>query len=52
MGYILIKGEELELIKLDTSGGNIYIKGKIDSIMYLDESKKKNKESLITRLFK
>lgn len=52
MGYILIKGEELELIKLDTSGGNIYIKGKIDSIMYLDESKKKNKESLIARLFK
>lgn len=52
MGYVLIKGEELELVKLDTSGGNIYIKGRIDSITYLDESKKKNKESLINRLFK
>ena len=51
MGYILIKGEELELIKLDTSGGNIFIKGKIDSVVYLDESKKK-KESLVSRLFK
>ena len=52
MGYILIKGEDLELIKLDTSGGNIYIKGRINSINYLDEDKKKNKESLISRLFK
>ena len=52
MGYILIKGEELELVKLDTSGGNIHIKGKIDSVIYLDESKKKNKESIISRLFK
>jgi sporulation protein YabP len=52
MGYILIKGEELELMKLDTSGGNIYIKGKIDSITYIDDTKKKNKESLLSRLFK
>ena len=51
MGYILIKGEELELMKLDTSGGNIYIKGKIDSVTYLDEIKK-SKESFISRLFK
>lgn len=52
MGYILVKGEELELVKLDTSGGNIYIKGKIDSINYFDESKKKQRENLISRLFK
>ena len=52
MGYILIKGEELELIKLDTSGGNIYIKGRVDNISYLDEEKKKRKETLISRLFK
>ncbi len=52
MGYILIKGEELELVKLDTSGGNIYIKGKINSVAYFDEEKKKNKESLISRLFR
>lgn len=52
MGYILVKGDELELMKLDTVGGNIYIKGRIDSINYLDEDKKKHKESLISRLFK
>ncbi len=52
MGYILVKGDELELMKLDTSGGNIYIKGRIDSINYFDEEKKKHRESLISRLFK
>lgn len=52
MGYILVKGEDLELVKLDTTGGNIYIKGKIDSVNYFDENKKKNKESIISRLFK
>lgn len=52
MGYILVKGDELELMKLDTLGGNIYIKGIIDSINYLDEDKKKHKESIISRLFK
>lgn len=52
MGYILVKGEELELVKLDTSGGNIYIKGKINSVSYFDEDKKKNRESFVSRLFK
>lgn len=53
MGYILIKGEELELIKLDTAGGTISIKGKINSLNYLDESNKKiRKESMVARLFK
>ena len=52
MGYILIKGNNLELMKLDTSGGNIHIKGIIDSVIYLEEDKKKNKESIFKRLFK
>ncbi len=52
-GYILIKGEELELIKLDTFQGNLNIKGKIDSLTYLEESNKKIKaESVIAKLFK
>ena len=53
MGYILIKGTELELVKLDTFQGSVSIKGHIDSIMYLDDENKKNKsESVISRLFK
>ena len=50
MGDILIKGNGLEMIKLDTIDGNVSIKGTIDSISYTVSSK--DKESLITKLFK
>ena len=49
MGDIIIKGESLEMIKLDTIDGNVSIKGSIDSFTY---SNVKNNESLITKLFK
>ena len=53
MGYIVIKGSNLEIIKLDTYQGNISIKGKINSLNYVDSTNKKNKEdSLIGKLFK
>ena len=53
MGFMVIKGEELELIKLDTLAGNVSIKGNIDSIQYVLENTKKNKEdSILGRLFK
>ena len=53
MGYMVVKGNELELIKLDTLSGNVTIKGTIDSINYILESNnKKNEESIISRLFK
>ena len=31
LGFLNIKGEELEIIKLDTYQGNVSIKGRIDS---------------------
>ena len=54
MGYIIIKGEDLELVKLDTKEGYVAIKGLINSVNYVDENTKKhNKEnSVISRLFK
>ncbi len=52
MGPIIIKGENLELLKLDTFQGNLSIKGKIFSVMYLDDNKKVKAESIIARLFK
>lgn len=52
MGPLLVKGEELELIKLDTMQGNVSIKGKIIGMDYIDEPKSKEKESIINRLFK
>lgn len=52
LGSIIIKGESLELLKLDTYHGNLSIKGKINSIMYLDDNKKSKADSIMTRLFK
>lgn len=53
MGYIVIRGEELEIIKLDTYQGNVSIKGKVNSLSYMDGSGKKEKEeSLFNKLFK
>ncbi len=53
MGYLVLKGEELELIKLDTLQGSVTIKGFVKSFDYVDDNAKKEKEgSLITRLFK
>ena len=53
MGYILIKGQDLELIKLDTWEGTLSIKGKINSFNYLDNGGKKAKEeSVLSKLFK
>ena len=53
MGYLVLKGENLELVKLDTLQGSVTIKGFLTSFDYLDDNNKKNKEtSLFNRLFK
>ena len=53
MGYLMIKGNNLEIIKLDTYQGDVSIKGKIDSLNYLENSKKQEKqESIFSKLFK
>lgn len=53
MGYIVIKGQELEIIKLDTYQGNVSIKGKFNSLNYMENANKKQKEeSVISKLFK
>ena len=52
LGPIIIKGDNLELIKLDTFQGNISIKGKIDSILYLEDNKKNKADNIMARLFK
>lgn len=52
MGFMVIKGDGLELIKLDTLAGNVTIKGTIDSINYVVENKKKEEDGIFNRLFK
>ena len=50
MGNIIIKGENLEMLKLDTIEGNVSIKGKINSFSYTDAPTKEN--SILMKLFK
>ena len=45
LGYLVIKGNELEIIKLDTYQWNVSIKGKIDSMVYLDSNNKKDNDN-------
>lgn len=50
MGNIVIKGNELEIIKLDTYQGSVSIKGVIVSLSYVDGNKKE--EGVFSKLFK
>ncbi len=53
LGFLSIKGSYLEIIKLDTYQGNVSIKGKVDSMQYMDNGVSKNKEeSFLGKLFK
>ena len=53
LGFLMIKGHDLEIIKLDTYQGNVSIKGSVDSLSYVSgDGKKKPEESFISKLFK
>lgn len=52
LGNLRLLGESLELLKLDTIDGNVKIKGKINSIMYIDGKVKNKDEGIVAKLFK
>ena len=52
MGNLIIKGEELEIIKLDTYQGNVSIKGKVDSLTYTENGRKDKESGVFNKLFK
>ena len=52
MGNLNIKGNNLELIKLDTNDGNICIKGKINSVQYLEGIDGDKENGFFSKLFK
>ena len=51
LGYLQVKGSDLEIVKLDTYQGNVSIKGKINNLDYNDNTKNKE-DSFISKLFK
>ena len=53
LGFLIIKGNSLEIIKLDTYQGNVTIKGQVDSLSYVSKDLKKEKEeSFLSNVFK
>ena len=52
LGIMLIKGAGLEMIKLDTLEGNVSIKGRINSVGYLDNNEKGKDSGIFNKLFK
>ena len=51
LGFLIIKGSGLEIIKLDTYQGNVSIKGQVDSLSYVDSNLKKDKDNSFIRKF-
>ena len=52
LGFLTIKGSELKMNKLDVQNGDVIIVGNVSSIVYSSKEVKKEKESIISRLFK
>lgn len=52
LGALTIKGSELKMNKLDVQNGDVIIVGNISSIVYSGKAIKKEKENIITKLFK
>lgn len=53
LGYLLVKGSNLALGKMDTEKGELVIKGIIESISYVSGNKKPmGKEKVVKRIFK
>lgn len=52
LGTLHIKGEELKMSKLDVQNGDVVVNGTINSCIYLNKESKKNKEKLLSKLFK
>lgn len=52
MGFLVIRGNSLEIVKLDTKDGVITIKGSIDGVEYLENFKKHGKQKMFDKIFK
>lgn len=52
LGTLTLKGKMLKMNKLDVQNGDIIITGKINSIVYLEKDNIKNKDGLLSRLFR
>ncbi|MGY0373613.1 sporulation protein YabP [Clostridium sp. JNZ J1-5] len=52
LGTLTIKGQDLKMQKLDVQNGDVVIVGRINSCIYTTMESKKDKESIIAKLFR
>ncbi|TDQ34220.1 sporulation protein YabP [Aureibacillus halotolerans] len=52
MGYLAIRGQNLQMKNLDVEQGNVSIRGKIYDLVYLDEQQSEKAKGLFGKLFK
>lgn len=52
LGALTIKGQDLKMQKLDVQNGDVIIVGLINSCVYSTMQSKKEKDSIIARLFR
>jgi sporulation protein YabP len=52
LGALTIKGQDLKMQKLDVQNGDIIIIGLVNSCIYTTMESKKEKDSIIARLFR
>ncbi|MCZ0703594.1 sporulation protein YabP [Natronobacillus azotifigens] len=51
-GYLMIRGQNLQIKTLDVSQGNVAIKGKLVDFSYLDEHQGDKAKGFFSKLFK
>jgi sporulation protein YabP len=52
LGSLTLKGKNLKMNKLDVQNGDVMITGKINSFEYAEKENTKNKDSILSRLFR
>lgn len=52
LGTLRIRGNNLKMNKLDVQNGDLVIIGHIDSCTYINKEKKKENDSILSKLFK
>ncbi|SES22768.1 sporulation protein YabP [Gracilibacillus ureilyticus] len=52
MGYLVIRGDNLQMKNLDVESGHVSIKGKIYELSYLDEQQGDKAKGIFSKLFK
>ncbi|UJL46497.1 sporulation protein YabP [Virgibacillus sp. NKC19-16] len=52
MGYLIIRGQNLQLQNLDVGDGVVSIKGKIYELSYVDEQQQEKAKGFFSKLFR